>query len=511
MKTDKEVLSSDDILKYIDDYETKTVPDLNKLWEYYTAKNTKILNKPKPDANSPDNRTIIAYGRKLVTTWTGYGWRPRYITYKATNETDQSIDNKDDILDENGDVPDIKLTDDEIYVKELQNTFNLNNEHIKTSRAGRNIGIFGLSYEIIYIDGAINVTNTSLPVKAEPRFFTVDPREMILLYNYDSEPKKKIAIRYYEVEKNKKYKVEVYYDTKVILYNRIRDEENQKWELILDSEYPNFFGKIPVVAFYAGDDMLGVIKPVLTEIDDYDALMSDSMNEFDKFALAYMIMKRYAITNPIDMKTPGKQNENLSKLKNKRIFENVPSDGEIKFLTKDIPTGFMEFMQKTLREQIHIQSHVPDFNYMATGNLSGAAIQRLMFDFENLVASTEADFDVGLLERIELITTIYAKTSRPVGTNDMITISHKRNIPQNLLELAQTAVQLKTAGFSAYLIADSMPDDLIPDVQVELRRQQKELEMMTSGNNSIEDFGSTDGMDQNNNDNQDVNNSDNNL
>ena len=108
MKTDKEVLSSDDILKYIEDYETKAVPDLNKLWDYYTAKNTKILSKPKPDANSPDNRTVVAYGRKLVTTWTGYGWRPRYITYKATNETDQSIDNEDDILDENGDVPDVK-------------------------------------------------------------------------------------------------------------------------------------------------------------------------------------------------------------------------------------------------------------------------------------------------------------------------------------------------------------------------------------------------------------------
>lgn len=472
MKTEKETLSSEDILKYISDYESKSLPLLDKLWNYYIGENTKILSKPKPDANSPDNRIVISYGRKLVTTWTGYGWRPRYITYKATKETDQSIDTEEMDM-ENGELKEEELTEDEKYVRELQTTFNLNNEHIKTSRAGRNIGIFGMSYEIVYIDKTIDKETFS--IKAEPKFFTVDPREMILLYDYDSEPKKKMAIRFYEINKNW-FKVEVYYKDKIVIYDRIREEQSIEWQLKLDDEYPNFFNDIPVVAYYAGDEMLGVIKPVLDLINANDALYSDSMNEFDKFAFAYLIMKRYAITNAIDVKSPNANSEILKKLKNKRIFENVPSDGEIKFLTKDIPTQFLEFMAKSIREQIHIQSHVPDFNYMATGNLSGAAIQRLMFDFENLVSSTEADFDVGLLERIELITIIYAKQGRPVGTKDMITISHKRNIPQNLLELAQTAVQMKTAGFSAYLIVDIMPDDIIPNVQVELMRQKKEAE-----------------------------------
>ena len=475
LKTEKETLSNDDILKYIADYESQRLPLLNKLWSYYLAENTKILTRSKPDANSSDNRIVIGYGRKLVTTWTGYGWRPRYITYKATKETDQSID-EEEIDIEDGELKEKELTEDEKYVRELQTTFNLNNEHIKTSRAGRNIGIFGLSYEIVYIDKTID--QKTFNVKAEPKFFTVDPREMILLYDYDSEPKKKMAIRFYEIDKNW-FKVEMYYKDKVELFDRKRNDVNNKWELTPDKtnpEYPNFFNEIPVVAYYAGDDMLGIIKSVLDLIDAHDALYSDSKNEFDKFAFAYLIMKRYAITNAIDVKSPNAASEVLKKLKNKRIFENVPSDGEIKFLTKDIPTAFLEFMAKSLREQIHIQSHVPDFNYMATGNLSGAAIQRLMFDFENLVSSTEADFDVGLLERIKLKTIIYAKQGRPIGTNDMITISHKRNIPQNLLELAQTATQMKAAGFSSYLIADIMPDDIIPNVQVELRRQKKEQE-----------------------------------
>jgi hypothetical protein len=129
-----------------------------------------------------------------------------------------------------------------------------------------------------------------------------------------------------------------------------------------------------------------------------------------------------------------------------------------------------------------------------------------MFDFENLVSSSDADFDVGLLERIGLITIIYKLEGRPIGNNDMITISHKRNIPFNLLEMAQTAVQMKTAGFSSYLIADIMPDDIIPNIQVELARQRKENEEMI--NSSIDGIGNNDGLDQGT---TDVNNTDDNL
>jgi hypothetical protein len=95
-----------------------------------------------------------------------------------------------------------------------------------------------------------------------------------------------------------------------------------------------------------------------------------------------------------------------------------------------------------------------------------------------MVSSTEADFDLGLLERIRLINVIYSKTGKVTGTFDMVTISHKRNIPLNLMEFAQTALTMKSAEFSSYLVADIMPDDIIPDVKVELARQKKEAEAL---------------------------------
>jgi hypothetical protein len=73
-----------------------------------------------------------------------------------------------------------------------------------------------------------------------------------------------------------------------------------------------------------------------------------------------------------------------------------------------------------------------------------------------------------------MITAVYKKTGRPNGSFDEITISHKRNAPLNLKEFADTALVMSQAGFSRYLQADIMPDDIVPDVERELERQDEE-------------------------------------
>jgi SPP1 family phage portal protein len=462
-KTDKTTLTPDEILTYIDEYEKAQVKEFDKLWSYYKGENTAIMSRKAADPNSPDNKVPIAYARKIIKDFAGYAYRPRYITYKAVTP-------KAEPGAEDTDTADKASSPAEIYVKELQETFNLNSEHVKTSRAGRNTGIFGVSYELLYIDAALDA---KMAVKAEPRFFSVDPREMILLYDYSSEPRKVMAIRFYPITPDH-YKVEVYYPERVDLYDRKREKGGYKWTLTADGVQPNFFGEIPVVAYYFGDEMLGVIEPILPLVDAYDTLISDSMNEYDKFAAAYLIMKNFGISDMMKKKEPGVVSQALAMMKRKRVFENVPKDAEISYLTKDIPTEFITFMSDFIRDQIHLQSHVPDFKNIATGTLSGAAIERLLFPLENLVSSAEADFDTGLIERIRMITLMYGKAKRTVGTPGMISISHKRNVPLDMKQFADTALTMKNAGFSRYVIADIMPDDIIPDVDEELKRQDED-------------------------------------
>ena len=116
-RTDKDILTPEDILKYIKDYEASTVPLHDKLWDYYLGKNPSIImstNKIKAkDSTNPSNCTPVSYGRKIITTFTGYAYRPRYITYKSDNEQ---------------------------LLTEIMACFNENVEHIKTSLHGRNTG-----------------------------------------------------------------------------------------------------------------------------------------------------------------------------------------------------------------------------------------------------------------------------------------------------------------------------------------------------------------------------------
>lgn len=462
-KTSKDILTVPDILKLIQDYERNVVPSLDTFWNYYRAKNEKILNRKTPDPNNPDHRLVVSYGRKIIKTFTGYGYRPRYITYKANTESD--------VNKETGELEEQTNSVEEQFMKELQDLFDKNNEHIKTSRNGRNTGIFGVAYELMYMDGVIT-TDRVLPIKAEVKFFNVDPREMILLYDFSPEPKVKMAIRFFKTEDLNKYMVEVYYKDRVETYSRMRIGNDRDWILTFTGTKPHFFTEVPVVAYYLGDEMQSIIEPVMSLIDAFDVLFSDSMNEFDRFAFAYLIMKKFGLTDPTTKKDPTKADWALKLLKRRRVIENMPADADIKFLTKDIPIGFIQWMATTLKEQIHIQSHVPDFNStQMTSGISGIAIQRLMFDFENLVSSAEADFDVGLLRRIELIAGVLAKLNRPTGTPDMILINHKRNTPVNLMEFAQTSATMKQAGLSRYVIADIWPDDVIPNVEEELARE----------------------------------------
>ena len=65
-KTSKTVLSNQDILDIIQNYETNYLKHLNDLWEYYKGKNVKILQRKAPDPNNPDNKIVVSYARKLA-------------------------------------------------------------------------------------------------------------------------------------------------------------------------------------------------------------------------------------------------------------------------------------------------------------------------------------------------------------------------------------------------------------------------------------------------------------
>jgi len=438
--TDKLSLSTDDIEDWIQKHEHERLPVLSQMADYYDGKNPTILHKPKTD---PDNRTPFPYGRKIVNTFTGYGYRPGYITYRS---------------------------EDEQYLAMLNDVFRQNNETVKTERGGRNTATFGVSYELHYISGMTDGLTTNIT----PKFFTVDPRNMILLYDRQPEPDEKFAIYYTKIEDGI-YNVEYYTDDAVTVYKRTNNNSG-KWEYTLLSDAQNFYDKVPVTPYYMNDRSIGLIEPVAPIIDDYDIIVSDSMIEFQRFANAYLRIVGMSIGDPTG-DNPKLLRKILAKIKASRTFDSLKNKDDVTFLTKDIPKDFIEYMTQLLKDQIHEQSHVPDFtSEKFSGTLSGAAVERMLFDFENIVSSAQADFDIGLYDRIQHITGILQKIGAPVGEPLDVMINHRRNIPIDEMNAAEVAVALRNTGISMESVVENMPREVIPSVEVEMERQQAEID-----------------------------------
>jgi len=335
--------------------------------QYYKGGNTNIMTR-KMAVGASDIKVPIPYARKIINTVTGYMYKPGLITYP--------------------DIPDnvLKIFDD-------------NDEPMKTAALGKQTSIQGVGYEIHYTDGDVK------------GFAKEKAENMIPLYDYSIDPELVAAIRISRRGEDERYFV--YYADVV-----------QEWEkreaskdLYMVDETPHLYGQVPVVVYENNEEHIGDFEPVKNLIDAYDILASDSMNEFDRFAMAYMILKGYNASDDID------------NMKQKRIF-GVTEEGAVEFLTKDIPSEFIQFMSGWIRKEIHKQSHVPDFlEAGATGDaLSGVAIDKLLYDFEFIAATKQALFESGLRKRLELI---------DPGLRD-IEIVFDRNKPQYLIELAQT-------------------------------------------------------------------------
>lgn len=448
-KTEKfEDLSDQEIIKYINNHKDY----INKFEEnqdYYIGKNTTITTKKEVDRDNPDSRISVSYSRTMTSVVKGYMYKPNNITYTC---------------------------EDEIYLEKLEEIFEANNEPLKTSENGEAQSKFGIGVEVLYTD-KLN-PDDYLNNETIPYFCNVNPKEVVLVYSMNMYEKLIGAIRFYVIEKNeklniKKYKVEVYYKLKVVEYEMIEDAAGQK-ELTVLQEYPNYFNDIPFVTYKNNNECHADYEPIKPLIDAYDVMMSDAVNEIQRFANAYLIIKNYI---PFNEEDGAEREKVMETLKSKRLLQFMDSTGTAEFLTRSIPSDFFNVVKMTLREDIQYHSHIPDFRSKNFENASGKSILYSLFDFENLCADKQALFEVGLRRRIELINNFLRIKAVDI---DKVNIKFVRNLPIDLQEKVTSFVQL--AGTNK--IADEdllaiLPKEIIPDIGKAIERinKQKEEEM----------------------------------
>jgi SPP1 family phage portal protein len=427
-------LTERQILDYIKEYDVSHFQSNNR---YYEGSNPGILDRRPPDNESqtPDRKVPVPYARKIINTVTGYMYKPGLIKYTSENET--YLDTYNEVMDQN-------------------------HEPLKTSQIGKQASIQGVGYELHYVAG-VDTGNADLPRMAVPRFVKVPAAQMIPLYNYELEPELIAAIRYFKLD-SKRDRAEVYYPDVVQYYFLERDPQSESARLVPDFERRHYYDRVPIVVFRNNEEMVGDFEPVKYLIDAYDVLLSDSMNEFDRFAFAYLVLKGMQIDK-----------DDVEDLRVKRVLE-VMENGGVEFLTKDIPADFIGFMTSLIRKEIHKQTHVPDFLEGQTGDaLSGVAISKLLYDFEFIAATKEAYFREGLADRARMIHTILKKRDNVDGDPEDIAVVMERNIPQMDKENAEVMGLYAGMGISNRTLIDQFAP-FVENVDEEMQRYKEEQE-----------------------------------
>jgi len=262
---------------------------------------------------------------------------------------------------------------------ELQLLFEYNDEADENAELAKNASIYGVAYELLYMEQQDEGMGRPML-----RFHTLDTRECVPIYDDTIEHNLIAFIRYYTTKN-------VLNDTDLLVVELITATDTKRYEatiaggLHLVEAVPHYFGMVPVAIYKNNEELIGDFEPVISLIDAYDTMESDTVNDFDYFVDAYLAL--YGFTA---------EAEDIVKMKENRVL--LMDEGtSAEWLIKNTDDANVENMKIRLDKDIHKCSHCPDMSdENFAGNSSGVAIQYKLLGTENLISIKERKFKRGL-------------------------------------------------------------------------------------------------------------------
>ena len=341
---------------------------------------------PKPD---PDARISIPFLRKAVDDMGGYMAKPGLIQYEGDE-----------------------------YEQFLKPIFDQNEDPIITQNLFKKACIHGMSFEVHWMEDG------------QDQFAIVPTEQGIPVYGDDIRPK---LIEFIWLKKIDDKEIAVVYGP-----DSVDTWTKEKGWTIVESE-PHGYGKVPIVIYTINYDKENLFDHCRDMVDLYDRLLSqDISNEAARYQAAILAMAERIDTTP---------DENgfsmVDKLKQIGVIDGLgseqPVQSKIGFITKDVPTGFIQLALTTTKNLIYEMLGIPNPDQQnGSSETSGYAMALKNMTFEFLCSSIEGNFIRGLQDRIRLI------GGHVLNNFDGTTISIKmgRNTPFDLQQNAIVAAQL---------------------------------------------------------------------
>lgn len=372
------------------------------------------------DKSKPNNKIANAYASYITDTLVGY-FIGEPISYTSN---------------------------DDVLLQDLSMIFEYNDEADENAELAKNASIYGVAYEMLYLSEEDKMI----------RFKALNPKEIIPIFDKTVEQNLMAVIRYYDdydVVDDKTYTlVEVIDNTMVRRYKM----DNSFLPL---EEYPHYFGMVPVAIYKNNEEERGDFEAVISLIDAYDKMESDTLNDFEYFVDAYLAL--YGFTA---------EPEDVAQMKENRIL--LMDEGtSAEWLIKQTSDTYVENMKNRLDADIHKFAKCPNMaDKEFASNASGVAIKFKLLGTENLVSIKERKFKRGLQQRLELMSMINSVLREGFDWRG-IDIIFTRNVPSNDTDIANMVNTLKDIVSEETLLAQ-IP--FVENVQDELERLKQERE-----------------------------------
>lgn len=397
------------------------------LYNRYRQEGVPIQSRQLSDPKKPNNKIPNDYRGYIINQVVGYLWG-QPISYSIDGlRYDQE-----------------KL---EAYHDRLSRFAALNAIDDLDAELGKIMSICGYGARLLYIDK-----------NGEERAMNIFPWEAVFIEDGGEITH---AIRYYKVkdlENNEYTKVE-WYDSKNVTFF-IEDDG----VFVMDSEgsQPHLFDYVPLIRFQNSDEEQGDFEKVEALIDAYDKIVSDSVNEIETFANAYMGFKGVQIDQ-----------ETIEKMKQTGGIE-IDENGDVFFITKNINDTFVENNKKTLNENIHKFSASVDMSdeKFSGGAQTGESRKWKLVALENKAGTKARKFGKGLREQFKVLCSAWKKKNIDIDYLDIFW-EFKRNIPIDLAYVADFASRMKGIH-SDHTLLSQIP--YIDDVSYELELMRQEQE-----------------------------------
>lgn len=230
--------------------------------------------------------------------------------------------------------------------------------------------------------------------------------------------------------------------------------------LNLESIDAHYWQDVPFVEYINNEERRGDFEGVITEIDAYNKVQSNTANYFEYNDDALLKISKLGDVSSQDVRDMKEKGAVI-----------LDDGGDVSWILKQVDDTALENYKNRLREDIHTMANVPHLcDESFGGNLSGVAISYKLWGLEQLCAMKERKFKRGLQRRIELITNILNIWGNHYDYREIIP-KFRRNKPENDLETAQIVTQL------AGLLSTETRMQMLPwvdNVQEELDRLEEE-------------------------------------